>query len=80
MKKDRARAEMEQEHSKGDHARKQKRKQRDTLSEDSKAKETLTPPQHVSLRFETCMTLRSDSETLQTTALPSSLLHLVPST
>ena len=41
---------------------------------------TVTPPQHVSLRLETRTTLRSLPETLQMTALPSSLLYIVPST
>ena len=36
--KDRVRAEMEQEQSKRDHARERRRKQRDTASEESKAK------------------------------------------
>ena len=48
------------------------RKQRDIALEESKAKEkSLT---------DTRMTLRSLSETLQTTALPSSPLYLIPST
>ena len=37
---------------------------------------TMTPPQHVSLHFETSTTLRSFPETLQMTALPSSSLYL----
>ena len=41
---------------------------------------TMTPPQHISFCLETCTTLRSLPETLQTTALQSSLLYLVPST
>ena len=69
--KDRARAEMEQEQSKRDRARERRQKQRDTASEKSKANESLT---------DTRTTLHSLSETLQTTALPSSLLYHVPST
>ena len=71
---------MEQEQFKCDHARERKQKQRDTASEESKASATMTPPQHVSLRLETRMTLGSLPETLQTTALPSSPLYLIPST
>ena len=45
-------------------------KERDTASEESKAKESLT---------DTRTTLRSLSETLQTTTLPSSSLYPAPS-
>ena len=70
--KDRARAEMEQEQSKRDRARERRRKRRDTASEQSKERrKSLT---------DTRTTLRSLSETLQTTALPSSPLYLVLST
>ena len=62
---------MEEEQSKRDRARERRRKQRDTASEKSKAKESLT---------DTHTTLRSLSETLQTTALPSSPLYPVLST
>ena len=63
---------MGHEQSKRDRVREQRWKQRDIASEESKAKaKSLT---------DTCTTLRSLSETLQTTALPSSPLHLVPST
>ena len=56
-----------------DRARERRRKQRDIASEESKAKaKNLT---------DTRMTLHGSlSETLQNTALPSSLLYLVPST
>ena len=65
-----ARAKIGQEQCKRDRARERKRKQRDTASEESKAKEKgLTDIR---------MTLCSLSETLQTTALPSSPLYLVP--
>ena len=69
--KDRARAEMGHEQSKHDRARELRRKQRDIASEESSAKaKNLT---------DTRMTLRGSlSETLQTTALPSSPLYLVP--
>ena len=70
--KDRARAEMGHEQSKRDRARERRRKQRDIASEESKAKaKNLT---------DTRTTLRSLSETLQTTTLLSSPLYLVPST
>ena len=70
--KNRARAEMGHEQSKRDRARERRRKQRDIALEESKAKaKSLT---------DTRMTLHSLSETLQTTALPSSPLYLVPST
>ena len=62
---------MEQEQSKRDCAREQRRKQRDTVSEESKAREK---------ESDTHMTLRSLSETLQMTTLPSSLLYLVSNT
>ena len=50
------------------------------LESENGNKGTMTPPQHVSLHLETHTTLRSLSETLQTTASPSSPLYLVPST
>ena len=64
---------MGHEQSKRDHAREQRRKQRDIASEESKAKaKNLT---------DTRTTLRSLPEkTLQTTALLFSPLYLVPST
>ena len=65
--KDRARAKMGHEHSERDRARERRRKQRDITSEESKAKAKN-------------LTLRLLSETLQTTALLSSPLYLVPST
>ena len=72
-KKDRARAEMGHEQSKRDRARERRQKQRDIASEESKAK----AKNRMTLR----MTLRGSlSETLQTTALPSSPLYLVHST
>ena len=46
----------------------------------NKTSMTMTPQQHVSLRLETRMTLRSFLETLQITVLPSSPLYVVPST
>ena len=71
--KDRVRAEMGHKQSKCGRARERRRKQRDIASEESKAKaKNLT---------DTRMTLcGSLSETLQTTALLSSPLYLVPST
>ena len=64
---------MGHEQSKRDRARERRRKQRDIASEESKAK-AKNPT-------DTRMTLRGSlSETLQTTALPSSPLYLVPST
>ena len=70
--KDRARAKMGHKQSKRDRARERRRKQRDIASEESKAKaKNLT---------DTRTTLCSLSETLQTTALLSSPLYLVPST
>ena len=71
--KDRARAKMGHEQSKRDRARERRRKQKDIASEESKAKaKNLT---------DTRTTLHSSpSETLQTTALLSSPLYLVPST
>ena len=70
--KDRTRAKMGHEQSKRDRARERRRKQRDIASEESTAKaKNLT---------DTRTTLRSLSETLQTTALLSSPLYLVPST
>ena len=58
--------------SKRDRARERRRKQRNIASEESKAKaKNLT---------DTRTTLRSLSETLQTTALLPSSLYLVPST
>ena len=62
---------MEQEQSKHDCARERRQKQRDTASEESKAREK---------ESDTHTTLRSLSETLQTTTLPSSLLYLISST
>ena len=68
--KDGARAEMGHEQSKRDRGRERRWKQRDIAPEGSKAKaKNLT---------DTRTTLRSLSETLQTTALPSSPLYLVP--
>ena len=70
--KDRARAKMGHEQSKRDRAKERRQKQRDIASEESKAKaKNLT---------DTRTTLRSLSETFQTTALLSSPLYLVPST
>ena len=70
--KDRAKAKMGHEQSKHDCARERRRKQRDIVSDESKAKaKNLT---------DTRTTFRSLSETLQTTALLSSPLYLVPST
>ena len=70
--KDCARAKMGHEQSKRDCARERRRKQRDIAPEESKAKaKNLT---------DTRTTLRSLSETLQTTTLLSSPLYLVPST
>ena len=70
--KDCARAKMGHEHSKHDRARERRRKQRDMSSEESKAKaKNLTDAR---------TTLHSLSETLQTTALLSSPLYLIPST
>ena len=67
VKKIIARAEMGHEQSKRDRARERRWKQRDIASEVSKTKEkSLT---------DTLTTLRSLSETLQTTALPSSPLY-----
>ena len=71
--KDRARAKMGHEQSKRDRARERRRKQRDIASEESKAKAKNLTDTRVTLRG-------SLSETLQTTALPSSPLYLVPST
>ena len=62
-----------------------KNRNRGTPHQKTKAKEsfsssvTMTPSQRVSLHLETCMTLHSLSETLQTTtALPSSPLYPSP--
>ena len=68
--KDRTRAKMGHEQSKRDRARERRRKQRDIASEESKAK--------AKILTDTRTTLRSLSETLQTTALLSSPLYLVP--
>ena len=63
---------MGHEQSKRDHARGRRQKQRDIASKESKAKaKNLT---------DTRTTLHSLSETLQTTALLSSPLYLIPST
>ena len=70
--KDRARAKMGHKQSKHDRAREQRRKQRDIASEESKAK--------AKYLTDTRTTLRSLSETLQTTVLLSSPLYLVPNT
>ena len=68
----RARAKMGHGQSKRDRARERRRKQRDIASEESKAKaKNLT---------DTRTTLRSLFESLQTSALLSSPLYLVPST
>ena len=70
--KDRVRAKMGHEQSKCDRARERRRKQRDIASEESKAKAKILTV--------TRTTLHSLSETLQTTALLSLPLYLVPST
>ena len=68
--KDRTRAKMGHEQSKRDRARERRWKQGDIASEESKAK--------AKILTDTRTTLRSLSETLQTTALLSSPLYLVP--
>ena len=67
-----------EEQSKRDRARERKRKQRDTASEESKAKEKESDRLRKKRCIQTRTTLRSLPETLQTTALSSSPLYLIP--
>ena len=82
--KARARVEMEQEQSKHDCASEQKWKQRNTASEESKAKEKESNRGRSNVYRESLVenriTLGSLPETLQMTTLLSSPLHLVPNT